>query len=64
MKRHLPAKNLHGRVHDLYFVSILGFSFLKSILVNVWKDPKYFLAQMQMLKKFVAWRVFGKKDVK
>ncbi|MFK3818827.1 aspartyl/asparaginyl beta-hydroxylase domain-containing protein [Pseudomonas sp. NPDC089407] len=64
VKRHLPAKNLQGRVHDLYFVSILGASFLKSILVNIWKDPRYFLAQMQMLKKFVAWRVFGKKDVK
>lgn len=64
VKSHLPSKDIRGRVHDLYYVGILGFSFLKSILVNIWKDPKYFLAQMQMLKKFVAWRVFGKKDVK
>ncbi|WP_223466027.1 aspartyl/asparaginyl beta-hydroxylase domain-containing protein [Pseudomonas sp. GL-RE-26] len=61
---HLPKKNLFGRVHDVYFVSILLFSFLKSILINVWRDPGYFFAQMRMLKKFIMWRVFGKKDVK
>lgn len=61
---HLPKKNLSGRVHDVYFVSILALNFLKSIFINIWRDPKYFLAQMQMLKKFVLWRVFGKKDVK
>ncbi|QXH53062.1 aspartyl/asparaginyl beta-hydroxylase domain-containing protein [Pseudomonas fakonensis] len=64
VKRHLPVKNLSGRLHDVYFVLILGLSFMKSLLVNIWKDPKYFWAQMQMLKKFVGWRVFGKKDVK
>jgi hypothetical protein len=61
---HLPRKNLAGRVHDVYFVSILIANFLKSIFINIWRDPKYFLAQMQMLKKFVMWRVFGRKDVK
>ncbi|WP_397451909.1 aspartyl/asparaginyl beta-hydroxylase domain-containing protein [Pseudomonas sp. NA-150] len=61
---HLPGKNLSGRVHDVYFVSILITNFLKSIFINIWRDPKYFVAQMQMLKKFVMWRVFGKKDVK
>ncbi|MHA6574174.1 aspartyl/asparaginyl beta-hydroxylase domain-containing protein [Pseudomonas yamanorum] len=64
VKRHLPRKNIFGRIHDLYFVAILAFSFLKSILINIWKDPKYFMAQMHMLKKFIAWRVFGKKNVK
>ena len=60
----LPAKNLSGRIHDVYFLVILLSSFVKSVLINIWRDPKYFLAQMRMIKKFVAWRVFGKKDVK
>ncbi len=60
----LPAKNFSGRIHDLYFLMILLSSFTKSILVNIWRDPKYFVAQMRMIKKFVAWRVFGKKDVR
>lgn len=63
-KSHLPKKNLTGRAHDAYFVGILTFSLFKSLMINIWKDPKYFLAQMYMLKKFIAWRVFGKKDVK
>ncbi len=63
-KSHLPKKNLLGRAHDAYFIGILTYSLLKSLMINIWKDPKYFLAQMYMLKKFIAWRVFGKKDVK
>lgn len=61
---YLPRKNLAGRLHDVYFISVLAFNFLKSVLVNIWRDPKYFMAQMRMLKKFIMWRVFDRKDVK
>lgn len=60
----LPKKNIYGRAHDIYFISILTFNLLKSLLINIWKDPKYFIAQMRMLKKFIGWRMFGKTNVK
>lgn len=61
---HLPPKNIKGRLHDMYFIGVLMFNFIKSVLINVWRDPKYFMDQMRMLKKFFMWRVLGRKDVK
>lgn len=63
VKTKLPEKNIRGKAHDVYFLMILSFNLFKSLLINTWKDPKYFMAQMRMLKKFVEWRFFGKKKV-
>lgn len=57
----LPAKIWLAGFMMFIFLVILLLSFIKSVFINVWKDPKYFLAQMRMIKKFVSWRVFGKK---
>lgn len=63
VKAKLPQKNIRGKLHDLYFLMILSMNLLKSIAINIWKDPKYFMAQMRMLKKFITWRFLGKKKV-
>ena len=63
VKAKLPQKNIRGKIHDIYFFIILALNLLKSIAINIWKDPKYFIAQMKMLKKFVEWRFLGKKKV-
>lgn len=63
VKNKLPEKNIRGKLHDVYFFSILAMNLLKSFAINIWKDPKYFMAQMRMLKKFVTWKFLGKKKV-
>ena len=63
VKAKLPQKDIRGKIHDIYFFMILALNLLKSIIINIWKDPKYFMDQMRMLKKFVAWRFLGKKKV-
>ena len=63
VKNKLPEKNIRGKLHDVYFFSILAMNLLKSVAINTWKDPKYFMAQMRMLKKFVKWKFLGKKKV-
>jgi hypothetical protein len=63
VKTKLPAKNVRGRLHDAYFFTILAMNLLKSVAINTWKDPRYFMAQMRMLKKFIEWKFLGKKKV-
>ncbi|MHC8315349.1 aspartyl/asparaginyl beta-hydroxylase domain-containing protein [Pseudomonas sp. LB3P31] len=63
VKTKLPEKNIRGKLHDVYFFAILGINLLKSVGINIWKDPKYFMAQMRMLKKFVKWKFLGKQKV-
>lgn len=63
VKTKLPEKNIRGKLHDIYFFTILAINLLKSFAINIWKDPKYFMAQMRMLKKFVTWKFLGKKKV-
>lgn len=55
-----PNKTFANRCHDVYFAGILGFSFLKALVVNSWRDPKYFALQLKMIARFIGWRFLGK----
>ncbi|WP_150645962.1 hypothetical protein [Pandoraea pnomenusa] len=55
-----PTKTFANRCHDVYFAGILGFSFLKALVVNSWRDPKYFVLQLKMIARFIGWRFLGK----
>ncbi|MBN9092327.1 aspartyl/asparaginyl beta-hydroxylase domain-containing protein [Pandoraea pnomenusa] len=60
VRAHLKPKTFANRCHDVYFAGILGFSFLKALVVNSWRDPKYFVLQLKMIARFIGWRFLGK----
>jgi len=55
--------SLKTKMHSAAYVSILGGSLAKSFLVNAFRDPAYFKAQMGMIRRFVGWRFFGTKKI-
>ncbi len=57
IKRRIPA-GVSAMIHNVSYIAILFASFLKALLINSMRDPKYFVAQMKMVFKFVGWRVF------
>lgn len=63
IKKRLPG-GYSAKLHSLNYALILGGSFIKAILVNSIKNPKYFLEQMGMVYKFIKWRVFKSEKPK
>lgn len=63
IKKKLPC-GFKATLHSLHYALILVGSFLKAVLINSIKDPKYFLDQMSMVFKFIKWRVFKSKKPK
>ena len=63
IRRKLP-NGLDSRIHNIKYVSILMILFIKAIMVNSIKDPKYFKAQMSMVLRFIKWRLFGNSNKK
>jgi Aspartyl/Asparaginyl beta-hydroxylase len=59
VRKHLIPKSISTRIHDIYFFSLLSAAFFKSLFLNSWKDPKYFIAQMKMIRRFIGWRFLG-----
>ena len=55
---------LDAKLHNLYYLIILIFSFIKSIFINSIRDPKYFKDQISMVFQFFKWRFFRKTDGK
>ena len=43
--------------HNLWYMSILGVSLLRSLFINSYKNPKYFREQMSMIWRFLKWRI-------
>ena len=60
VRSHLIPKTFSSRVHDAFYVSILAMAFLKSLLLNSWRDPSYFVGQMRMVWNFIGWRFLGR----
>jgi hypothetical protein len=44
--------------HNLKFILSLIASLVRSILMNLIKDPKYLLSQLKMILRFIGWRFF------
>ena len=63
IKKKLPS-GYKAKLHSLNYALILGGSFLKAVLINSIKNPKYFLEQMSMVYKFIKWRVFKSEKPK
>jgi hypothetical protein len=57
------SRGLRVKLHDAHDAGLLAWSFAKSILKTSRSDPEYFCAQMGMVKKFIAWRVFGSERI-
>lgn len=56
-------RTFRARVHNVKFVSLLGFKFLEALFKNSLTDPAYFKAQMGMIKRFVGWRLLKRHGV-
>jgi Aspartyl/Asparaginyl beta-hydroxylase len=58
-KSHLEKipTDFKAKIHTLNYASILIYQLIKSVLVNSYKNPKYFKQQMSMLYKFIKWRI-------
>lgn len=63
IKLKLPS-GLADKFHSFTYALILCGSFVKAILVNSVKNPKYFIEQMKMVYKFIKWRVFKSEKPK
>lgn len=55
MPRDLPAK-----LHNVFYILLLGGKLAQSLVINIFKDPAYFRNQMAMISKFVGWRFLGR----
>jgi len=63
IKKRLP-NGYSAKLHSFNYALILVGSFIKAIFVNSIKNPKYFLEQMEMVYKFIKWRVFKSEKPK
>lgn len=52
------------KVHTAQFAGIMAAKFAQSVLVNSWKDPRYFVSQMDLVRRFFMWRVLGVNRLK
>lgn len=57
----LAKPNLKTKLHDFYYACYLLTAIVKSLLINVWKDPTYLAAQFSMGLKFIKWRFLKRK---
>ena len=58
IKSKLP-NGLDAWMHNVSYIFILMASFLKAVVINSIKNPKYFKDQMIMVYRFLLWRLFG-----
>lgn len=63
IKSRLP-NGCAARFHSFLYVLILVGSFAKAVFVNSVKNPKYFYEQMEMVYRFIKWRVFKSEKPK
>lgn len=63
IKKRLPG-GYGAKLHSLIYALILGGSFIKAILINSIKNPKYFRQQMGMVYKYIKWRIFKSEKPK
>jgi len=61
LRKRLPH-GLAARLHDVWFVGVMGLQFAKAVLRNAFADPAYFRDQMKMIGRFVGWRFLGRGD--
>lgn len=52
-------KGWRRRIHDVVYVGALVGAFGKALLINAWRKPETFAAQMRMVGRFLRWRVLG-----
>jgi hypothetical protein len=61
LRRRLP-RNTATRLHNIWFVGVMGLQFTKAVAKNAFTDPAYFRDQMGMVRRFIGWRFFKKGD--
>lgn len=59
IKIRLP-RGFSACLHNFKYIVILMMSFMRALLINSLRDPKYFIAQMKMIFRFVGWRFIKK----
>lgn len=55
MRARMPS-GIKAFAHNAFYAAVLGFAMLKALTVNSLKNPKYFLAQMGMVRDYIGWR--------
>jgi hypothetical protein len=50
--------DLKARLHNVWFVGVMGLQFAKAVLRNAFTDPAHFRDQMKMVGRFIGWRFF------
>lgn len=55
LQNRLP-RNAATRLHNIWFVGVMGVQFVKAVAKNTVTDPAYFRDQMRMVKRFIGWR--------
>jgi len=61
LRQRLPH-GLAARLHNVWFVGVMGAHFARAVIGNAFTDPAYFRAQMRMVGRFIGWRFLGKGD--
>lgn len=62
MRAQIP-NGLKAKVHSGFYLSLLGYKFVESLLINSFRDPAFFKDQMKMIWNFVGWRFLGREKV-
>jgi hypothetical protein len=57
IKSRIP-NNLATKMHNVAFILIIVGLFIKSLMINTFKDPKYLGDQLSMIFRFIGWRFF------
>lgn len=55
LQRKLP-RNAKTRLHNVWFVGVMGLQFAKAVAKNAVTDLAYFRDQMRMVARFIGWR--------
>lgn len=61
LAKRLP-RSVGTRLHDVWFVGVLGVQLVKAVLRNAVTNPRYFRDQMGMVRRFIGWRFLGRGD--
>jgi hypothetical protein len=56
IKVRLPS-GFAAKLHSCHYAAILIGAFIKAVLINPFKNPKYFLEQMGMVYRFIKWKM-------
>jgi hypothetical protein len=58
IKKYVPS-DLKSKIHTISFIFIMSWLFVKSLFVNIFKDPSYLWSQVKMIVRYVGWRFLG-----